>query len=327
MTVLKRAEGLFRSSNLNSKRGNSASRQATQFNLDKFSSVGKHPFGSIRCLNKSSSAGFGNKTSDGVNSQTGSTSTSKIGYKGDVKPLLDLVNESGHRPLQSSFGFVASAELAPAPYTSVDEIGKKGLQPVLKGRTMVKQSNMSVILPPRQEGACRGKRNKRVKGRHAHGMTKFNARTAKLLKIDRARTSREMAAREVVIDPLTQRTLFKAKFGDDGDPNAIFPLAPIDPVEQQGYRPERLKPAEHYTIDPMGWNGEQAKVGEDREFENQKEDVVDQPGVSVSNNVIARAAVENYLWSTATHRSIDESPDAPIPRPPNEKYRAPGYVL
>lgn len=312
----------YHTNNSNSNRGNTVKHRSFKQRHDPFRSTGNRHWNSNTCLGKTSPAGYGNKTSDGHNSQTGAMSSSDIGYKGSLQPIIKLMKEAGHKPLATAYSFISDDYVVPTTYTQFDTQGKQGVQPTTTPQLKRIQGNTAKdMLPPRQEGGVSSRRrwqkvNEGLKKRAIRwddlGVTSKNHRSAKHLNINTSDRFKNQVT-EIDIQPLTQRTLHTDKFGHDGDPNAIYPLAPLCPTEQQGYKPEKLDPTEHYVEDELNWYGEQVKVSENELSESHKAHVQELPRSSEDNKALMQTAVENYLWSTSTHRGLTANANFDIP--------------
>lgn len=278
---------------------------------------------------------YGGKTSDGVASQGGCTSgDSNAGYKGDLTPIINLMNESGWQPLTTNAGYVAGDMLAPGVFTTRDTVGSMGIQPVTGTSSDVKREKSSIsdknivsILPPRQKGRCKRyfagpKRKLSGTAHHERAQVTLSGKPKAmykkyLLDCDKIGTGSEDYLKErgldkIVIAPFTQHTMHEEKYAggehnNDG-PNPFFPLAPLDPVEQQGYKPKRMDPADHYTLQPFNWAGNQVEASKDMADEKGKFKVQDLPNVSETNRATVHTAVQNYIWNGASHRSVHPPP-------------------
>lgn len=315
-TAIKRDER--RPSNLSFSRGNTVSR--AQAFREKNTSVGKNHVGTIKKLNRARYNPYGSKTSDGGCSDTGAKASSDVGFKGDFTPLLSLMTERGYKSLGSSHGYVASSDVVPGYHMYETSVGRHGVQPVKKDQTNLKQvGDWRTLVPPRQL------RTKPKRGRRARFETNYSGagKAISTLKVDDAKTDAKIQT-DIVIDPYTQKSISNSKYGNDGDPNAFYPMAPLDPTEQQGYRPERMLPSQTWVNDPTSWGGEVLKIGEDEEdtigvnVEN-----VPETGPSIGFEALVHGAVQNYLWSRSYNTVRGTSGNNPITQEPGDFAEVP----
>ena len=304
-----------------SNRGNCVASKS-KYQLDSRTSVGKRPQNSIRNLVRKNHAGFGNRTSDGQNSQTGFLSNSGLGFQGDLTPILTLMYMNGHESMKTDYSYIASEEMVPTVYSAVDPQGRHGVQPTDDGPLMKRQ--VGLMVPPNQSGNCTGKHSRSF-GKMALPMMRQKKNSyLKDLKIDRDRTAKAIG--EITIPIYNWETIEMDKHGEDGDPNPIYPLAAADPVEQQAYRPNEIGGDFNVEFGATQWHGQQIQSGEDLSLTQRQSTVVDDPRASISNTALTRVGVDNYLWSRAAH-GVGGKPTAPLLKPVQENQRPVGASL
>lgn len=231
---------------------------------------------------------YGNRASDGKISQTGCMEGSGYGFKGNFDTIATLIQQSGgKRQTDVRPSYAASSELAPPASGAV--LNNNGLQ--LRQAMQMGSSDIGLI-PPNQDGNVRKK------------MKKESAN-----KLPASRRS------EGVLDhwaqPESFETIHDQKYGKDDDPNPIAPLAPLEPTEQQGYNPTRLKPKEVWKFKDSEGYGKKL-IGRERHLLNKRTMGPDGPrritrrpeGSSTNNFDMMRVAVHNYLWSTSNNSSV-----------------------
>jgi len=278
-------------------RGTDSHRSETLWHRQGGNATGKIQQGSIRFLRQKSPAGFGNKTSDGGVSQTSSNARSRYGYRGDLTPIVDLMNEAGHKNLVSASSYVASADMAPTVHRYQSTNGPNGLQPIFPDSTSRRQEGWQQLLPPRQATMDR---------KEASFPTgKLEALDAKISASLRVDDRLDHIGGPVVIDPLTQHTISDQKLPRD-DPNPIYPLEPTNPVDQQGYMPTRIPPGETWAPpEELSFGNILIKSSENLPEEMGYVNVEEAPdGMMATDEAMTRAAVENYLWSRANNISL-----------------------
>ena len=224
---------------------------------------------------------YGNRVTDGRLSQTGAKTGSKVGYQGNLDPIANLMIEAGYVPTKSASSYVASSEMAPDPYTTFDELGRDGIQPILRSSLAALQG--SHWLPPDQGGTHRGKPG------------------LKSMPLDTA--TRKQSNRSVIMQPYSQRSIHASKFGDDGDPNPVYPLAPVDPVEQES---NILTTGKQWRERHVQWSGGIHQISEmypkAEDANNYVEADKSELGYARSNEAMLQSGVQNYLWSTGFNR-------------------------
>lgn len=289
-------------------RGNTAQRARRDY--DTFQAVGPRQWNSVKALQHVSPAGYGNRTSDSANSDTGAIAIGATGYRGRLDPVISLMKEAGHQHPSSAASYIANDDVVPSTYSSKDPIGRYGLQPTLGNDTNSHQTAKNWI-PPAQDGNMVSKHGP---GRFLTGSLRRTQGSSRNLLINPGETNRKInALPNITIDPYTQRTIHQAKFGDDGDPNPIYPLPPTDPTEQQGYRPERLNPREHVVIpaEPFNPGGHVARVGVDEKEEASKVHVPNEKGnesFAQTAEGMLHGAIHNYMNSRLDKASMNAIP-------------------
>jgi len=341
---------------LNYSRGNSSQRcNKLITEIDKKNKgVGKRRWNSISRLSKLSPGGFGNRLSDGGNSQTGSfVSRDDYGYKGSFTPLIKLMQENGYNPIESAYGYIASDELAPTsihgsdnPYQQTGMINILPLSKIIERRqgiTSVKQYNN--FLPPNQEGgaskadrASARKEGGQTGGRWDYGINQWNRSKKNKLLNKKSRSIKLHNALNkdgIVVSNETHDTVTFDKFGEHFDEeinvNPIYPLPPLDPSHQQAMQPELMKgnrpaggPKASGTVEsqsdkPYTFNKHMVKTSGDVE-EMGKMKLQSNPDKTLDNYDLARAATQNFMWSTAHHRaSMPTARTVPYPLQSGER--------
>jgi hypothetical protein len=300
MGIEKRASSIFVPTRPTGGRGNVAKRIYNNLHLDKKRSTGRQGIGAIQKLFGRSKAGFGGKTTDGVNSQTGCMTLNARGYKGNFTPLVKLMKQSGWKPLKTAHSYVASANLGPSVYSSVDPIGKLGVQPTKPSIIQNRQSDdVYGMLPPGQTGNCKQGRRVSMTAKHRGGrLPAENYRTGGVNMVINNKNNTNKFVKRIHIDPLNQQSIHDEKFDDPtGDPNPFYPLEPFTPDEQQGMQPMRMQTKDHYRFANYLPNGHLVKTSQDTKYEKGKKKHFETRGISSSDVGLARAAVDNALWS------------------------------
>lgn len=345
------------SNDFNYSRGNTSHRSC-QFmtKIDrKKKGVGKRRWNSIAHLSTLSPAGFGNSLSDGGNSQTGSfDSRDDYGYKGSFDSLIKLMKENGYQPLTSAYGYIASDELAPNsihggdnPYQQTGVSKMLPLSKIIERRQNIKSNNhFKNFLPPNQEGGASKadrlsarKEGGQTGGRWDYGINQWNKNKKNKLSNKNSRSKKLLSSLNkegVIVANETHDTVTFNKFGEDFDTqeinvNPIYPLASLNPANQQAMQPELMKgdrpaggPKATGTVQsqpdkPYTLNKRMVKTSADVE-DMGKMKLQSATDKTHDNYDLARAATQNFMWSTAHHRAaLPTARTIPYPLQEGEK--------
>lgn len=342
---------------INYARGNSSQRCKNFLtSVDKkHKGVGKRRWNSISHLSSLSLAGFGNRLSDGGNSQIGSfTSRDDYGYKGSFTPLIKLMKENGYLPKESAYGYIASDELAPSsihgsdnPYQQTGVSKMLPLSKIIERRqNIISGKDYKNFIPPNQEGGASENDRKLARkeggqtaGRWDYGINKWNANKRNKLINKKSRSIKllsELNRNGIIVANETHDTVTFNKFGEDFDTseinvNPIYPLAPLDPSHQQAMQPELMKgnrpaggPKASGTVEsqpnkPYTFNKHMIKTSADVEDQG-KMQIKSNVDKTIDNYDLARASTQNFMWSTAHHKAaLPSARTVPYPLQEGEK--------
>ena len=226
-------------------------------------------------------AGFKDRDWDGRMSQTGLLQASGGGYQGSFEPITSLMRQNGYTASRAASTYIYNTDLPPSTQDN-QGLATLGVQPVFK--TIIGEMQGSQLLPPMQGGL-------------PNTMQRSGVASDILAMEDSNVVDDDLGAISVPV--YNQASVSTAKFSAPGDPNPLYPLAPLDPADMQATTPARVKPGQALLpkVDPGAvWNGKFVSVGQKNEAGKQVWTGAEQPAGAESSAEMLRMGVDNYLW-------------------------------
>jgi len=232
---------------------------------------------SVVPLNKRSCAGFYNRTNDGQPSQGGATVAIDYGYEGGLSDIQSLMGENGYVKQQAAYGFTGDIWTAPELFATPNQDSSA------KTYLELWEVSNGHYLPPNQNPKRRDNANS--------------------MNVDDI----PVPTSAVDVEPPNPRTEQLMKFGSD-DPNPIYPLAPMDPVEASStILASRAHMGNYRRYSRYNnWNGT-INENKDCTASNPEVYIPPRPGRlkdgSASNAAMARVGILNAQWNRAVNNT------------------------